>query len=304
MYFKNHLPEDHPYYASKTELQWIKEERVLVQDAVGLEMYSNRFHNSSYIYYPKEHTRPATPEELEHWHNIEHQKKKEARQILKKKRAEQEEHLQCLENQRHAEQEKRERLDTYESNITSKMKCLHPVKKSKIICLDVETTGLNYESDEILQISILDGTGRVLMDEYTKPLSTTEWPIAENINHISPEMVKDCESLQALLPSIQKIIDTANLIVGYNVIFDLMFLTIAGLSLPDQVIISDVMQDFAPIYGDWNDYFGNYTWKSLSTCASYFDYQVSEDDYHNSLTDAKVTLYCFFAIQNPELFLE
>ena len=83
-----------------------------------------------------------------------------------------------------------------------------------------------------------------------------------------------------------------------------MFLTIAGLSLPDQVIVSDVMQDFAPIYGDWNDYFDDYTWKSLSTCASYFDYQVSENNYHNSLADTKATLYCFFAMNDPKLFLE
>lgn len=304
MYFKNHLPEDHPYYTSKTELQWRKEGRAICQNAVGLKMYSNRNCNGSYIYYTEEQTRPATPEELKFWHDIECQKRKEARHLLKQKKAEQEEHLKRLEEKLQAEQEKRERLDTFESNITTKMKCLQPVKKSKIICLDVETTGLDYGYDEILQISILDGTGRILMNEYIQPRSRTEWPIAEEIHHISPEMLKDCESLQTFMPSIQKIIDSADLIVGYNVVFDLMFLTIAGLSLPDQVIISDVMQDFAPICGDWNDYFGDYTWKSLSTCASYFDYQISENDYHNSLTDAKVTLYCFFAIQNPELFLE
>ena len=43
-------------------------------------------------------------------------KKKEARQLLKQKKAEQEEHLQWLEKKLQAEQEKQERLDTFELN--------------------------------------------------------------------------------------------------------------------------------------------------------------------------------------------
>lgn len=142
------------------------------------------------------------------------------------------------------------------------------------------------------------------MNEYIQPLSRTEWPSAENIHHISPEMVQNSKTLRNFMPSIQGIINSADLIVGYNTVFDLMFLTIAGLSLSEQVIICDVMRDFAPIYGDWNDYFSDYTWKTLSTCASYFNYQISEDAFHNSLEDVKATLFCFFEMNDPELFLE
>jgi DNA polymerase-3 subunit epsilon len=56
--------------------QWRKEGRAICQDAVGLEMYSNRFCNGSYIYYTEEQTRPATSEELDSWRKIECQKKK------------------------------------------------------------------------------------------------------------------------------------------------------------------------------------------------------------------------------------
>lgn len=105
------------------------------------------------------------------------------------------------------------------------------------------------------------------MNEYIQPLSRTEWPSAENIHHISPEMVQNSKTLRNFMPSIQGIINSADLIVGYNTVFDLMFLTIAGLSLPEQVIICDVMRDFAPIYGDWNDYFSDYTWKTLSNAS-------------------------------------
>ena len=58
-------------------------------------------------------------------------------------------------------------------------------------------------------------------------------------------------------------------------------------------------------YQRWiNDYFSDYTWKTLSTCASYFNYQISEDAFHNSLEDVKATLFCFFEMNDPELFLE
>lgn len=53
-----------------------KEGRAICQDAVGLEMYSNRFCNGSYIYYTEEQTRPATSEELDSWRKIECQKKR------------------------------------------------------------------------------------------------------------------------------------------------------------------------------------------------------------------------------------
>lgn len=32
------------------------------------------------------------------------------------------------------------------------------MRKSKIICLDIETTGLDIMQDEILQVSIINGT--------------------------------------------------------------------------------------------------------------------------------------------------
>lgn len=62
--------------------QWRKEGRAICQDAVGLEMYSNRFCNGSYIYYTEEQTRPATSEELDSWRKIECQKKKRSTSIV------------------------------------------------------------------------------------------------------------------------------------------------------------------------------------------------------------------------------
>lgn len=44
-----------------------------------------------------------------------------------------------------------------------------------IVCLDVETTGLDRDELEILQLSMVRGDGQVLMNEYFKPERHEEW---------------------------------------------------------------------------------------------------------------------------------
>ncbi len=54
------------------------------------------------------------------------------------------------------------------------------------------------------------------------------------------------------------------------------------------------MRTFAPIYGEWDDYHCDYRFKKLTTCAAYYNYDYNYGSAaHNSLADAKATLYCF-----------
>lgn len=46
------------------------------------------------------------------------------------------------------------------------------MRKSKIICIDIETTGLDRNNDEILQVSIINGRGKTLYNSYIKPRTT------------------------------------------------------------------------------------------------------------------------------------
>ena len=43
------------------------------------------------------------------------------------------------------------------------------MRKGKIICVDIETTGLDMANDEILQISIINGGGKTLYNSYIRP---------------------------------------------------------------------------------------------------------------------------------------
>lgn len=85
--------------------------------------------------------------------------------------------------------------------------------KNRIICLDTETTETK-ETDEILQLSIIDGNGKTLFNNLIKPKNHTEWPRAEQVNRISPEMVKFKIGFTYYMKGIIDIIEAADLIVG------------------------------------------------------------------------------------------
>lgn len=173
----------------------------------------------------------------------------------------------------------------------------------KIIVIDTETTGLNYIEDDVLQVSMIDGYGKVILNTYTKPVKKSEWPEAMEINHITPEMVKDAPDLQAVAPEIIKALNEADMIVGYNVYFDLQMLEGNGVGvehLATEKVIIDVMQHFAPIYGEWDDKRQDYKWKNLTTAAQYYGYDFSA---HDSLEDVKATLFVYDSMKNDMIML-
>lgn len=165
------------------------------------------------------------------------------------------------------------------------------------IVIDTETTGLSSDYDEILQLSIIDNNGNTLYNQYFRPQNCNEWEQAQAVNGISPDMVKDCPSIAAELPKIQAIFSSVRKIVGYNTFFDLDFLLAGGVDIAEDTEIVDVMRDFAEIYGEWNDYFGNYKWQKLTTRADYYGYDWGDDTAHDSLSDCRATLYCYNQMQ-------
>ena len=94
------------------------------------------------------------------------------------------------------------------------------------------------------------------------------------VNHITPEMVANAPNIIEVKQEINKIINSANVIVGYNTDFDLSFLSAVGIENSKATVI-DVMQDFADIYGEWSDKYGCNKWQKLTKCAEYYGYDLS-----------------------------
>lgn len=170
------------------------------------------------------------------------------------------------------------------------------MSKYKKVVLDLETTGLSSKYDEILQVSIIDEKYNILINEYCKPKEINEWKEAESINKISPEMVKDKKHFDEYIEIVSDILTNADEIIIYNADFELGFLRKYGVKFNNNVY--DLMYKFAEIYGQWNEYYGNYTWKSLSDCCLYYGYYL--DNAHDSLEDCKATLYCYKKVINNE----
>lgn len=168
---------------------------------------------------------------------------------------------------------------------------LKEMKDLKKIVIDTETTGLYKErEDEILSLAIIDGNGNILLDKLFKPEDIQSWDEAEKLNHISPNDVKACLLIKDYLPLIQTIFDGAEMIIGFNLDFDLLALKQAGIEINDQILF-DVMKTHTQLKG----YKKNH---NLDRVAKYYDYQWPINSRHTALGDTKATLYCFNEIIN------
>lgn len=99
------------------------------------------------------------------------------------------------------------------------------------IFLDVETTGLDSRRDEILQLSIIDGGGNVLLDRKYRPVHVASWPDAQKIHHIGPADVSRCKPIIEDLAGIQSILNRACRVYAFNSPFDFGFLGVLGLHI-------------------------------------------------------------------------
>lgn len=180
-----------------------------------------------------------------------------------------------------------------EENRKTENEIYRAVPKDKILCFDVETTGLSREEDEILQLSIVDGTGKTVFNEYIKPTRHESWDGAEAIHGISPSDVVDKPTIEEYRDTLNDIFKDVQLLVGYNnIYFDNAFLKEAGIQIPEDAKMYDVMLKFAPIYGEWNEMRQDYKWQKLAKCAEHYGFH-GDGQFHDSLEDVRATLHCF-----------
>lgn len=150
-------------------------------------------------------------------------------------------------------------------------------------CEQTETTGLHpngSDPDEILTNSIIGRDGSVLLDERFRPTVKTEWPHASAVNGIYPEDVADLPTIETAIPRLREIFAGADEVIGYNVGFDLGFLSAVGVRPREDARITDTMKEFTWFMGrryklvDAADHIG-YEWTGRA---------------HGSLADALATL--------------
>lgn len=157
----------------KTENQWIKAGFIPKNGVTGVQR-TQQF-GSKYIYFTEDQVRPLTDEEK--------QKMKDERNLHRKL-------LRAYIDYEHKEYDDVKYLPFYFDEEYYKTRYLpfkakqKEVKKlirkalkksilcenpSRMIVLDLETTGLSDYRDDVLQLSVIDGDGNVLINSYVKP---------------------------------------------------------------------------------------------------------------------------------------
>lgn len=172
---------------------------------------------------------------------------------------------------------------------------LNPLKN--IVSIDLETTGFSAKSDDVLECAIVDGTGEVLFNSRFKPTKKSSWPRAQEVNKISPEMVKDCYPFENYREQLRGILRGKDVLI-YNKDFDSKWLK-SELSGANSVFC--VMKEFAEYYKFPNPNRnghnkGRYKYVKLVEAAAYFGYNY-EDLAHCAVEDAKACLHVWEALK-------
>lgn len=269
----------------QTARQWAKQgyvvDRPTENHARGAYLWTNANCGKKCLYYFSDEVRKGSEDELRAFFAPE----KEKRKALAKKA-------------REKEIREKKRRNIFKA-IIEEVKPRYS-KTAKVIVIDAETTGLNCTNDELLQVSIISEEREVLYNSYLRPLYNTVWREAEKTNGITPDMVKDSPTVLTECVELNNILSQADVIIGYNhKEFDLEFLANIGCKIKDTAVIIDLMPIFSEIYGEWSEYYDDYKWQKLTTCAEHYGYDWQGKP-HDSLADCFATLYCYEKMQKEE----
>jgi len=137
----------------------------------------------------------------------------------------------------------------------------HP---DEYVILDLETTGLE-DTDEMVQISVVDMHGNVLLDQKVRPVKAEVSSGALAVHGITMAMLRRCETFKNLSKKISAAIGGRN-IITYNADFDRRLYTqthrAAGGYMP-QGRWECAMKQYAQYVGEWDVRHGSYKWQKL-----------------------------------------
>ena len=96
------------------------------------------------------------------------------------------------------------------------------IEKEIFVCLDCETTGLDVDKDQIIEIAIAKFTFSEVLENF-ESLINPSCPIPESstaIHHITFDMVHDKPTIDKVLPTVLKLVGN-HTIIGHGVKFDI-----------------------------------------------------------------------------------
>ena len=169
------------------------------------------------------------------------------------------------------------------------------------LVLDTETTGLD-EKAEIIEISLITMSGRVVLDTLVKP--KTMIPLeATKVHGITMEMVQNAPSFTELWEAGLSNILLQRPLTIYNAEYDLRLLEqtcrSCGIKPHKKFQAECAMKLYSAFKGVWDERFNKFKWHSLSNAARQCGLQLPED-LHRSLADIQLTRKLLLFMANSE----
>lgn len=152
------------------------------------------------------------------------------------------------------------------------------------VVIDFETTGLNCDTDEILQVSIIDQDENVLMNQYCRAVRHNSWESASSVNGIYPPRVAFCPPFEKVAPYVQDILSRADKVLAYNCSFEQSFLMVNGID-PYILFWCDPMKEIVDYCNASSG--GHRSRMALQSAARIIGYDYNA---HDALEDVKATL--------------
>lgn len=96
------------------------------------------------------------------------------------------------------------------------------LKEAEFVCLDVEATGLNPETDRVIEVAVASFTLDQILEEFESLVNPLQQIPKESIaiHHITQEMVQGKPSIAEIFPTISSLIGN-RVIVGHCIKFDI-----------------------------------------------------------------------------------
>ena len=177
------------------------------------------------------------------------------------------------------------RKEKYYPKLTNIIKTTDIQKLFPLVVVDVETTGLKPQGNDIIEVSAIKYGSSFVPESCFTTLCKPRNHIpaeASKINHITDEMVEAAPPFSLIAAGLSEYMKGCN-VVGQNVEFDTDFLYTCGVELPETKYF-DTCQLARYTLKDMVNY-------KLPTLCSH--YGIYRDDAHRSLSDAYATALVF-----------
>jgi DNA polymerase-3 subunit epsilon len=89
--------------------------------------------------------------------------------------------------------------------------------RDDVLILDTETTGMGEA--EVIELSVIDTRGELLLDTLVKPRRRSMNPYAQRVHGITFAMLEDAPTWPQVLPELQRLVDRST-VLAWNAPFD------------------------------------------------------------------------------------